>query len=172
MSFSVGPSPNPCMHLLAHTALQLMKATRVQVPAHLVSFIHSTVIHLSPLSRTLLQAVEYYGDSVTMSLSACRRSRIYPRETYSACRYPFRSLEPTRCRSLAAESLRQSSVQTDSYGIVVHRCATTGVAMHRWKLGFNQSRFHPAHRTCGAATYTSSVVSTFPPCSFPPCLST
>jgi hypothetical protein len=109
------------MHLLAHTALQWMTATWVQVAAHLVPFLLSTVPHLSPfpLSQALPQAVEYYGDSVAMSLSAGRRSRLYPRETLSACRYPFRSLEPTHCRSLAAESLRQSSVPTDSYGIVV-----------------------------------------------------
>ncbi len=44
--------------------------------------------------------------------------------------------------------------------------------MHRWKLGFNQCRFHHAHRTCGATSYTSSNVSAFPPCSCPPCLST
>ena len=120
LPFSVGPSPNPCMHLIAHTALQLMTATQVQVAAHLVPFILSTVTHLSPfpVSRALPRAVEYYGDSVALSLSACRRSRIYPRETYIACRCPFRSLKPTRCRSLAAESLRQSSVPTDSYGVV------------------------------------------------------
>ena len=53
-----------------------------------------------------------------MSLAAFRRSRICARQTYSACRCPVRSLEPTRCRSLTAESLRQSSVPTDSYGVV------------------------------------------------------
>ena len=108
------------MHLSAHTALQWMTTTRVQVAAHLVPFLLSTVPHLFPfpLSRALPQAVEYYGNSVAMSLAAGRRSRIDARETYSACRYPFRSLQPTRCRSLAAESLRQSSVPTDSYGMV------------------------------------------------------
>jgi hypothetical protein len=54
-----------------------------------------------------------------MSLAAFRRSRIYTHETSSACRCPFRSLEPTHCRSLAVESLCQSSVPTDSYGVVV-----------------------------------------------------
>jgi hypothetical protein len=54
-----------------------------------------------------------------MSLAAFRRSRIYARETYSACRCPFRPLQPARCRSLAGESLCQSSVPTDSYGVVV-----------------------------------------------------
>src|SRR5258707_15642407 len=46
----------------------------------------STVTHLSPfpLSQALPQAVEYYGDSVALSLSAGRRSRLYPRETLSA----------------------------------------------------------------------------------------
>ena len=94
LPFSVGPSPNRCMHLLAHTALRLMTATQLQFVAHLVPFILSTVTHLSPfpLSRALPQAVEYYGDSVAMSLAAGRRSRIDPHETYSACRYPFRSL--------------------------------------------------------------------------------
>src|SRR5262249_34595896 len=97
-----------------------MTATQVQILAHLVPFILSTVIYLSPfpLSQALPQAVEYYGDSVAMSLSAGRRSRIDSCETYSACRCPFRSHKPPRCRSLAAESLRQSSFPTDSYGVV------------------------------------------------------
>jgi hypothetical protein len=43
LPFSVGPSPNPCLHLSAHTALQLMTATRIQVLAHLVPFILSPV---------------------------------------------------------------------------------------------------------------------------------
>jgi hypothetical protein len=101
-------------------SLQWMTATQVQVAAHLVPFLLSTVTRLSPfpVSRALPRAVEYYGDSVALSLAAGRRSRLDPRETYRACRCSFRSLEPTRCRSLAAESLRQSSVPTDSYGVV------------------------------------------------------
>jgi hypothetical protein len=57
------------MHLLAHTALQWMIAIQVQVTAHLVPFILSTVTHLFPfpLSQALPQAVEYYGNSVAMS---------------------------------------------------------------------------------------------------------
>ena len=60
-----------------------MTATQVQVAAHLVPFILSPVTHLSPfpVSRALPRGVEYYGDSVAMSLAALRRSRIDPCET-------------------------------------------------------------------------------------------
>jgi hypothetical protein len=49
------PLSEPCMHLSAHTALQWMTATRLQVHAHLVPFCLSTVIHLFPfpLSQAL-----------------------------------------------------------------------------------------------------------------------
>ncbi len=70
------------------------------------------------MSEALPRAVEYYGDSVALRVSSGRRSRIDAHETCSACRCPFRSLQPTRCRSLAAESLRRSSVPTDSSGVV------------------------------------------------------
>src|SRR6266571_2212550 len=63
-----------------------------------------------------------------MSLAAGRRSRLYARETYSAFRCPVRSLLPGRSRSLTAESLRQSSVPTDSYGVVA-----TDVLRQVWK---------------------------------------
>ena len=69
-------------------------------------------------SKFLLVAPGISSCVTWRTLAAGRRSRIYPRETYRACRCSFRSLEPTRCRSLAAESLRQSSVPTDSYGVV------------------------------------------------------
>src|SRR5215472_9610283 len=72
----------------------------------------------SPCLRHCPEQLSTMGTPSRTRLSAGRRSRIYPRETYSAWRCPFRSLKPARCRSLAAESLRQSSVPTDSYGVV------------------------------------------------------
>jgi hypothetical protein len=71
-----------------------------------------------PSSSFLLAAPGISSCATRRTLAAGRRSRIDPRETYRACRYPFRSLEPIRCWSLAAESPRQSSVPTDSYGVV------------------------------------------------------
>jgi len=42
------PPSEPFLHLSAHTALQLMTATQVQVHTHPVPFFLSTVTHLSP----------------------------------------------------------------------------------------------------------------------------
>ena len=69
-------------------------------------------------SQFLLAAPGIPSCATRRTVSSCRRSRIDAHETCSACRCPFRSLEPARCRSLAAESLRRSSVQTDSSGVV------------------------------------------------------
>jgi len=43
---------------------------------------------------------------------------------------------------------------------------------HRWELGFNQSRFSLAYRTCGASRYIPSRSTAFPTCYFPLCVST
>src|SRR5258708_25496655 len=151
-----------------------MTATQVQVHTHPVPFFLSTVTHLSPfpMSQALPLAVEYYEDSVALSLAAFRRSRIDARQTYSAFRCP--SSSPSTCPLQVARH-REPLPVIRSNRLVWRcrfRCAATGVRYHRWRLGFNQSRLHPAHRTCGATPYTSSAVSAFPPSSFPPCLST
>ncbi len=57
------------------------------------------------MSWALPQAVEYYGNSVTLSVSACRRSRLCIRQTLSPGRCPVRFLQPVHCRSLLAESV-------------------------------------------------------------------
>jgi hypothetical protein len=102
------PLPEPCVRLSTHTALQLMTATQVQVPAHLVPFPLFSVISLPPfvLSQALPQAFGYYGGSVALRLAPCRRSRICLCETSSTCRCPVHFLEPVHCRSLTAESVR------------------------------------------------------------------
>jgi hypothetical protein len=75
----------PCLHLSAHTALQLShQVYQIGLCAFRVSFLlYGT--HLLPfvLSQALPWAFGYYGSSVAMSLSTFRRSRICAYETFS-----------------------------------------------------------------------------------------
>src|SRR5215472_8423561 len=45
--------------------------------------------------------------------------------------------------------------------------AAAGSAFSRWELGFNQSRFGPAYKTCGTLHYILSRLAAFLPCYFP-----
>jgi hypothetical protein len=81
------PLPEPCLHLSAHTALQLTRSFLVGLPlkaeASRLTF-PSLLAHLSPFPLCLAfpgslvgrNSYEYYGDSVTLGLTACRPSRI------------------------------------------------------------------------------------------------
>src|SRR6266568_6609049 len=57
-------------------------------------------------------------------------------------------------------------------GVVNYRYGMTGPELYRWELGFSQSRFHRASRTCGASHYIPSCLAALLTCYFPLCLST
>jgi len=108
--FSHRPSPNGTCILSMHTAFQATVFLFGWQTAFRVPSVGMTVpLFPFPVYRVLPRSFEYYGNSVTMSLSACRRFRIYARETFSTSRCPVRFLQPVHCRSLTAESIRQLS---------------------------------------------------------------
>jgi hypothetical protein len=96
-----------CIRLSSETIViertSLVEPSAFRVPPLPVSRSHLLPF---PVSWALPQALEYYGNSVAMSLAACRRSRIDARQTCSTFRCPFRFLSPVHCRSLTAESIQ------------------------------------------------------------------
>jgi hypothetical protein len=108
---------------------------------------------------------------VTLGVSTRRSSRIYAHETCSTFRCPFRFLQPV----IVGHSPQRASAFRIIKCVVWcrrFRYAATGESLHRWKLGFSQSRFHHAHRTCGTSHYIPSCLAALLTCSFPLCLST
>jgi hypothetical protein len=101
-------------------------------------------------------------------------------ETFSPFRCPVRFLELVHYKSLATESVWSELVALvframQHCTVLWHhrsRYATMDGLLHRWKLGFKQSSFHHADRTCGTSPYISSGLSAFSLCYFPLCLST
>src|SRR5439155_6423834 len=79
----------------------------VQFFASRVLFLSASRYHLFPFPvyRVLSRSFEYYGNSVAMSLSAWRRSRICAYQTLSAFRCPVRFLEPVHYWSFTRESV-------------------------------------------------------------------
>jgi len=67
-------------------------------------------------------------------------------------------------------SLRQSSVPTDSCGVVARALLRQVWQCTGFQLGFNQSRLHLAHRMGREQYHTHRRgISAFQPCSCPPC---
>ena len=92
------------------------------------------------MSRALPWAFGYYGNSVAMSLAACRRSRLYDCETVVRLGLPFvsfTSLFESRSRGRA---LRMHDLHT-VFPVSSFQVCYDGCASHHWKLGFHQSRF-------------------------------
>jgi hypothetical protein len=82
------------------------------------------------------EAVSYYGGSLAVRLSTCRRSRVCSEETMSACRSPFVPYQ-AHCLSLAEESFYP---KRDHLGVFQRRHAETccgGCGRHRTELGFD-----------------------------------
>ena len=144
------PPSEPCLHLSAHTALQLPIASQVG-DAHLTYRPVSLWYHLPPfvMSWALPQAFGYYGGSVAMRFAPCRRSRLCTSTTLVCLGSPFPSL-PRSLSGTHRRELSQSQVSIGYFRIKANnallRCrrfkdAAAGAEFHRWKVGFNQSRF-------------------------------
>ena len=97
-SFSNRPSPNRTCTFqrirLSSETIVFERTRSVQFSASRVPFLSVSRSHLFPfpMYRALPRSLEYYGNSVAMSLSACRRSRIYARQTFVCLGPPFVSL--------------------------------------------------------------------------------
>jgi hypothetical protein len=89
------PSCEPCMRLSTHTALQFPVFSWVGMP-HLAYHPRSLRYSLFPfpMSRALPRSLEYYGNSVAMSLSTGRRSRLCAHRRWSVFRLRVRLLPP------------------------------------------------------------------------------
>jgi hypothetical protein len=179
------PLPEPCLHLSAHTALQFpMISWAGDAPLTYHPRASWYFLPPFPVYRALPRSFEYYGGSVAMSFSACRRSRIYARQTVVCLGPPFVSLP----HSLLGTHRKEPSTSYETS--VLLRCRRFGYALcdlwqpksltatdagfRRWKREFNQYRLSLclAHKTCGASQYISSCLTALLICYFPPCLST
>ena len=101
------PLPSePDVRVSRYPALQLLRASRFGSP-HFASLALPLPYHLLPfpVSGALPRAVEYYGNSVALSLAAFRRSRICAHETFSTGRCLVRFLQPPHWWSLTVESV-------------------------------------------------------------------
>jgi hypothetical protein len=104
--------------------------------------------HLSPCER-LSRSRDYYGDSVTMSISACRPSRLSIRpDLQRAITVSFRPVSG----SLPAVH-RREPLAVRGHGCrwrcLRLRCATEGRERATPGLGFDTVQSHLARRTCG-----------------------
>ena len=179
------PFPEPCLHLSAHTALQFPMICWAG-DAHFTYHPRASWYSLPPfpMYQALPRSFEYYGGSVAMSVSACRRSRIDARQTLVRLGSPFvsfpHSLLGTHCKepSTSYEITCYCSVVASDMLCVIcfasKSLTATDACFRRWELGFNQFRLSlcHAHKTCGASQYISSCLTAFRICYFPPCLST
>jgi hypothetical protein len=117
----------------------------------------------------------YYGNSVAMRFAPFRRSRLCSHTTLARVGSPFISLP----RSLPDIHRRELLLARDRlvyfHAIcqdVLLRCrrfkdAAAGALFRHWKLGFNQSRFSLACKTCSTSQYILSCLAAFLPCYFP-----
>jgi len=120
------PLSEPCVHLSAHTALPFLVASWVSF-LHYAYLPKSLRYSLPPfvLSQALPWAFGYYGGSVTMSLSACRRSRIDARWTFSVFRPPVRVLASVISEYTTVESFHMNGFLMCHHGV-------TSSSMLRW----------------------------------------
>jgi hypothetical protein len=119
------PPAEPCLHLLAHTALQLTRsflvslsfktgASRSAFPSPLVRLSPFPLHQAFPDSLVGRHSYEYYGDSVALRVSPGRRSRIPVKSNVFAHLGPVCPQTP----SLGATHRRErshSSLQTVSF---------------------------------------------------------
>ena len=134
--------------------------------------LHTPHLWPFPLYRALPRSLEYYGHSVTIDVSVLRRSRICRCSTSSPCRCPIHLLALLigECPSWRVFLMPAENAQDhDGPASGMLRGAPTYAA---WRLGFNQSRLHPASRACSASVYIPSTLATLLTCSVPLCLST
>ena len=92
------------------------------------------------MSQALPWAFGYYGNSVAMSLAACRRSRLYDCETIVRLGLPFVSFPSLFESRSRGRALRMHDLHT-VFPVSSFQVCYDGCASHHWKLGFNQSRF-------------------------------